>query len=231
MALRTLLFLSLVACFGHAHAQQSTLSWSVTGTSDYVFRGISQNDEHPALQAGATWNHSSGFYAGTWGSQVDFGPGSGADLEIDAFFGYRRAVSSKWTLDVQLLRYIYPGTHADLDFNELIGVASYSDRFKLTAAWSNDEFNTSESGLYLGANAILPLPHGFSADFGVGHYAFDEAVFGGDTDDYSFWSAGLNRSFGRVAVSLVWYGTDDAAERLFGPFAGDRAVLSATANF
>ena len=44
-------------------------------TTDYVFRGISQTDEKPAIQGGLDYAHSSGAYAGVWASNVDFNDG------------------------------------------------------------------------------------------------------------------------------------------------------------
>jgi hypothetical protein len=48
--------------------------WTFTGNvglySQYVFRGISQTNEKPALQGGFDVGHKSGLYAGTWASNV-----------------------------------------------------------------------------------------------------------------------------------------------------------------
>ena len=48
-----------------------TYSFNIGGTSDYVFRGVSQSDNEPALQGGADigWGI---LYAGVWASMVDF---------------------------------------------------------------------------------------------------------------------------------------------------------------
>ncbi len=46
-------------------------------TTDYRFRGLTQTQNDPAVQAGFTLAHDSGFlYLGLWGSNVDFGEGS-----------------------------------------------------------------------------------------------------------------------------------------------------------
>lgn len=52
-----------------AHAEVST---DVALTSDYVWRGVSQTDQNPALQAGAEYAQAIGVYVGVWGSNVDF---------------------------------------------------------------------------------------------------------------------------------------------------------------
>ncbi|HRQ61874.1 MAG TPA: TorF family putative porin, partial [Alphaproteobacteria bacterium] len=62
-------------------------SASAALVSEYAFRGISQSDEHPALQGSIDYEHESGFYAGVWGSSVDFNDGSEATVETDLYAG------------------------------------------------------------------------------------------------------------------------------------------------
>src|SRR5690349_14450604 len=55
--------------------------------SEYIFRGISQTGGKPAVQGGFDYAHSSGFYAGTWASNIswleDFGQYNRSSLEWD----------------------------------------------------------------------------------------------------------------------------------------------------
>jgi uncharacterized protein (TIGR02001 family) len=59
--------IALLTLTGVASAEERTFEWSVNaaGTSDYVFRGISQSDEKPAASAGldVSWGI---LYAGLW---------------------------------------------------------------------------------------------------------------------------------------------------------------------
>ena len=89
--------------------------------SDYMFRGVSQSDDHPALQLGADYSFASGFYVGVWGSNVDFGDST--DAEIDTFIGWNGDVADGVNLDVMLNRYNYVNEPSDVDYayNELIG--------------------------------------------------------------------------------------------------------------
>lgn len=48
--------------------------------SDYIFRGIFQEDSSP--YGGIDWSSESGIYAGIWGADVEIG------LEYDLYFGY-----------------------------------------------------------------------------------------------------------------------------------------------
>ena len=73
-------------------------SANVTLTSDYVFRGVSQTDEDPAIQGGFDLSHDSGFYIGAWASNVDFNEedstdpaaDDAADMELDLKVGYAK---------------------------------------------------------------------------------------------------------------------------------------------
>ena len=56
---------------------------TVAFVSDYRFRGISQNLNDPVLQFATTYYTESGVYLGISGSNVDFGPAVGANLESD----------------------------------------------------------------------------------------------------------------------------------------------------
>ncbi len=55
-----------------APAREFTYSFSATGTSDYVFRGISQTENEPAIQGAINIGYGI-VYAGIWASNVDFG--------------------------------------------------------------------------------------------------------------------------------------------------------------
>ncbi len=75
-----------------APAREFTYSFSVTGTSDYVFRGISQTDSDPTIQGAVSIGYGI-FYAGVWASGLDFGGGPtdrrDAEIEIDYYAGIK----------------------------------------------------------------------------------------------------------------------------------------------
>ena len=71
-----------------------TLTFNLGLYSAYMFRGVDYTDG-PAVQGGIDWAHSSGFYLGTWFSNLDpYGFGkingvqSGNKLETDFYGGY-----------------------------------------------------------------------------------------------------------------------------------------------
>jgi len=54
-----------------------TLTANVGVYSQYIFRGLTQTDTRPAFQGGFDFAHESGFYLGTWGSNISWLQDSG----------------------------------------------------------------------------------------------------------------------------------------------------------
>ncbi|MBL0029710.1 MAG: hypothetical protein IPO95_11865 [Rhodanobacteraceae bacterium] len=224
-----------------------TFSASATLTSDYVFRGISQSQEDWALQGELAFEHESGFYGGIWGSSVDFIPDDasyldedGANLELDLYVGYSWDLADKWVGDVQVVRYVYPGTNegVDYDYAELIGSVSYDEMITATIGYSNDVYNLDDDGIYFGLSGSYGLPWwDLSLDGEVGHYSIGsgEALYdehgdfiGADDLNYMHYSIGLSKEFGQVSTSLTWSDTDDNATDYYGEIADPRLFFSVT---
>ena len=111
--------------------------------SEYMFRGVSLSDG-PALQFGADLGHSSGFYAGTWWSNIDknfFGHGdgfSGGDsLETDWYAGYAHTFASGFGINVLGNYYYYPDREDS--FSDVTNSGNKQDTFEasigLTYKW------------------------------------------------------------------------------------------------
>jgi len=100
---------------GHAAEQsEHTVSGNLGIFSNYIFRGVTQTTEKAALQGGFDYAHASGFYAGTWGSNVswltDGGVYTASSLELDIYGGYAGTFGkSDFGYDVGAIYYYYPG--------------------------------------------------------------------------------------------------------------------------
>ena len=83
-------------------------SFNLGVVSDYVFRGISQNDNDPTLQGGVDLSYGI-LYAGVWASGINFDAiVNDADLEVDWYGG----IKPTWgpaTFDFGVIYYSYPG--------------------------------------------------------------------------------------------------------------------------
>jgi uncharacterized protein (TIGR02001 family) len=99
-----------------APASPHTFTGNVNLVTDYRFRGISQTYGEPAIQGGFDYSHSSGFYLGTWASNVTGsllnGPSyTNGNMEWDFYGGYKWEVAKDLTLDVGGLYYWYPNAN------------------------------------------------------------------------------------------------------------------------
>ncbi|MGH8051351.1 MAG: TorF family putative porin [Arenimonas sp.] len=193
-----------------AEESESNLSFNAAVVSDYVFRGVSQTDFNPALQVGVDYSlGDSGFYVGGWGSNVDYGSEYGHDFEVDLYVGYNVDVSDDWNLDLNVTRYNYQGGNDgyDINYNEFIGVVTYSEMLTFTLGYANDYANADEDQLYLAVGGSWEVGNGFNLTAGVGRSSFDES------EDYTDWTLGVNRDFGPINIGLNYYDTnkDDKA--------------------
>ncbi len=65
--------LTLALGIGTAAAEDPySISANIGVVSNYMWRGVTQTQDGAAVQGGLDFTHSSGFYAGTWASNVDF---------------------------------------------------------------------------------------------------------------------------------------------------------------
>jgi uncharacterized protein (TIGR02001 family) len=212
--------------------------WSgqIAATSDYVFRGVSQTDGHPAVQGSLAYRGLSGLYLGAWASSIDkndwYYPAGTADVEIDVFAGYAHALSDRWSAEVQATGYIYPGEGevVSYDYAELEVALSYRDAVRLSVAWSPDAALVTRAALIEGGRSFAaelalrqPLNHWLSFVAGLGYRDIERSATGG----YGYWNAGFTAQRGPLSIDLAQYGTDEDGRELFGSYsAGSRTALS-----
>jgi uncharacterized protein (TIGR02001 family) len=94
-----------------APASPWTLTSNVSFVSNYYARGVSQSWNSPAIQGGFDVTHSSGFYAGVWGSSISERTYTGASTEFDLYAGYNGTIAAVDGLGytVGVIGYFYPG--------------------------------------------------------------------------------------------------------------------------
>jgi len=181
-------------------AAQAEITGNAAVVSDYNWRGISQSAGDPAIQGGIDYSHESGFYAGAWGSNVDFGDCCDENVEVDVYTGFRGGETLTW--DVGLIYYWYPGAD-DLDFPEIyVGLGWEWLSGKIS--YSNDFGNYDESAFYYEANAAYELPANFGINAHLGFSDGDgvEAAYG--QDNYFDWAIGVTYALGNFNLGLKY---------------------------
>lgn len=169
--------------------------------SEYSMRGLSYTQRKPAVQGGATVAHSSGAYAGVWGSNVDIN-GIDARHEMDYFVGFQHALTDDVSFDLGHIKYTFPkGTVLNARETYLV-VTAYG--FKVGAYYSDDTFD-EESALYTYVGyGIKDLPWGLGLDVRYGVADFKDPVFfssnGSSKESYREWEVKLSKQW----LSLDW---------------------------
>lgn len=208
---------------------QYGLSFSGTAalTTDYRYRGITQTQSDPAVQGGFALTHSSGLYAGVWGSNVNFG-GADPHLELDPYVGYATELpfAGKPTLDVGLWYYGYPSA-SDLNWLELYAklgfknVLASGDSLLGSLNYTNDFGGADENGWYVNATYNIPFADtGFGGVASVGYTKVDNYDFNSDAtdgldDNYVDWKVGVTysvKSVSGLTAELAAVGTNIDAD-------------------
>ena len=84
--------------------------------NQYSYRGIDQSGEEAAVQGGFDWAHDSGFYIGTWASNVDFNDNDSV-TEFDFYGGYAKEIQNGINIDLSMIGYTYPGAYASSNYD------------------------------------------------------------------------------------------------------------------
>lgn len=211
-----------------APAAAGTLGGNATLTTDYVWRGTTQTQGDPAIQAGVKAAAGNGLYGSVWGSSVEFAPDTHASSEFDFVVGWAGPLADDWALDVNLTHYRYPGANVDLDWTELNGTVTWRQNYWAQIGWSNDALATDHHGTYAQLGARLPLNAQWRLEGAVGHYWLDDAY----GDSYAHAQLGAAWAFkAPFELRVTAHATDDSAKRLFPDLAGSRVEAALQASF
>lgn len=207
----TLIIAGLLAAPAGAMAAEPASPHTITSNiglySNYIFRGISQTGGDPALQGGIDYTHSSGFYLGTWASNVgwieDYQGYNSGNVEIDVYGGYRGAFgNSGVTYDLGAIQYIYPGkqgTAVDADTSELyvgLGWKWFSVKYSYYVSDEVFGFANADGSDYLDISASVPLGEtGLTLGAHWGTFQFD----GNSAQDYDDWKISMAYDLGKLS--------------------------------
>ena len=234
---KTLVAAALVATAGVA---QADLSANIAASSNYLFRGVTQTGDSAAVSGGIDYTQDSGFYAGTWISNIDFSTGpadtngdgnfdvsgdSKADAEVDLYAGFGGDLGdSGLGYDVGVIYYYYPGAGGDmqggnLDYSEVNGSVSFGPLTGSIAYtfWgeANDPAPFHDGDIYYKLAADLPFEYkGFTSSAFIGRYDFTDDgnnKLAGNDLSYTHWGVSVSKNAGDYgSVSVNYEQVDDA---------------------
>jgi uncharacterized protein (TIGR02001 family) len=221
-----------------------TISATVTAASNYLFRGISQTDNIPAVQGSFDYSadlmDGLGVYAGVWGSNLNFKDGGDAQLEVDTYFGIQGAID-KFSWKFGGIYYGYPGTESFRKYNywEIAGSAGYD--FGIAAVnvglnYSPDYFGGSGSAFYPSTDVKVPLPFLTTyAPYVSGHFGYEamdrNSAFG--APDYKEWALGIGAKVQGFDIAVKYQDTDLSKSECFAgrDWCGATAVVTVSRTF
>ena len=196
--------LTSVMITGAAHAE-GQFSGTVTLTTDYVFRGVTQTLNNPAIQGSIDYTNSA-FYAGVWASNVDFGVDE--TIEIDLYAGFRPSLGPV-SFDFGVIGYFYPGstdTVGEYDYVEGKAAASFAPVEGLTLGaalyYSPEFFAETGDALYAEVNGAYAITDLISVSGAYGAQDIDAGV------DYDTWNLGASLSKHGFKFDLRYHETD-----------------------
>ena len=209
--------------FAAGHAAAAT-SGTLALTSDYLFRGISQTNQEPALQGGIEYAHDGGFYLGAWGSNIswlsDYSSAAtpiSSSIELDAYAGWRGNLGESLKFDAGVYSYYYPGDYPHgfvrpYTTEVYVGLALGPAALKYYHSASNlFGFADSDGSGYLDAS----VNYEFSPGWLLNAHAGRQRVKGNSAASYTDWKLGLTRNFAQGWSLALAYADTDAQRAVY----------------
>ena len=188
----------------NADAKYSTL---LQFTSNYVYRGYSKSNNVTAFQGNIDYEHLSGFFIGSWVSQVDFGDRyykDRANIEANPYVGISLGLSENWRFDAALAGYLYDGTvyGQEADYSEIDALLHFRDLFTARFGASYDAYDCGRSTLDYEINMRYPMTATVEVSGGLGYEDANPVLKHSDV----YWNLGVGWFlYKHAALALRYY--------------------------
>ena len=190
---------------------------NLSPTSNYVYRGLTNSADKPAIQGGFDWSNPAGWYAGVWASSISsdvFLNETKVNEETDFYGGYNGTITPDINWSVGVIQYAYFG---DTHFNTEEGNLSLGYKW-LTVKYSHElskfyNLTDSSGSYYYEAALAIPLPQSLTLGLHAGHQVVAGAANTGL--NYSDYKISLSRDFGHGYSANVNYTTTNANTALY----------------
>ncbi len=206
------------------------LSGRVSLATAEIYRGVKQTRDVPVVDGLVQYDSNSGFYGAVWAGQVEF-PYSdeGSDVEVDYIVGIGRALTSRIFVDSAVVRYSYPSSSAqrNYDWTEWYTSLRFFDHWSVGVGIGHDWLDGNRTTHNAELTYQHRLPLGVTIDL-TGGYQDVSGVVG---RDYRYYEVGLGRVLRAIQFRIAFSGTDAAGSRIFGPSGAARWLGRATWSF
>lgn len=182
-------------------------------SNNYIFRGISQTNNYPTAQGGASYTFfKQGPHVGIWGSNVTFVDEfeHTAFIELDPSIGFTKELGKDINYDVSVTYYYYPDVRNSSypEFNAYFNYSMINTHF----AYSNDIYAVGKAGTYynVGLNYMLPAPYFFNVE-DVRLWAaigYSDLPKNRGLQGYQDYSVTLSKTINHFECALQWTDTN-----------------------
>ena len=210
MKAKTLLASSILAAsavVGSTALAESAFTGNIGVTNNYIWRGLSQTDNQAAIQGGLDYENS-GFYVGTWLSNVTWTNVDGYEADVYAGYGFDLGPTS-W--DVGYIAYIYPLSDPGEDFSEVYVNFGWTWLSAGIAYQVDSDAGGDDSHKYYYVGAEFEVGKGIGLGALVGSYDFD-ATSDADYTHYQLYLTKSDFTFaldGNDTDTVIWGDNSD----------------------
>ncbi len=210
--------MSTAALAADDSADKFGYSITISGTSDYIFRGISLTQSDPAFQPFIEFTYGNPnltWYFDLWGSNIHTGSRAFQPWELDMYAGVR-PVTGPISWDLGVLYYTYPSAPVrGGDYVEFKVAATITPITNLTLTAigfaTPDQGNNSpltETG-ELDVAYTLPAYGAFTPTLSgaVGYTNSERAGWFSGADNYTYWNAGLKVTVDKYFMDFRYWDT------------------------
>lgn len=208
--------MAAIVCASCGMARAQELSGSLSLTSDYRLRGVSQNERHAAPQGELDWNGPDGWSAGLLASKVNFEDRENTSVETDVFAG-KHFDLRELGVDLTVFYYGYPDhrpragspRYSMVEPSIKIGRQWSAAEASLMLAWSPDFFGGTGSAWDVEAESSYALAGWLSISTHTGRQwvaHWDHLAASGLPYDYV--DLGVMAQAGKVTFDLRFEATD-----------------------
>lgn len=191
---KTLLTVAVLGALFAGSQAQAGASANVGVTSNYIWRGVTQTDDGPAVQAGLDYATDGGLYVGTWASNVDF-PDVYDGAEVDVYAGYKKDLKGDLSFDVGAITYTYPSEDIAFDFTEVYAKAGYKGvGAEVGYTVDKEGVDTDEGDLYYGLGYSGEFSNGIGYGAKVGRTDYESDAL----TDYNHAQLSLTKGFDKA---------------------------------
>jgi uncharacterized protein (TIGR02001 family) len=202
---------------------------SLALTSDYIYRGLSESNDHPAPQVDLHVADSGGNFLGVWASTRDRDFDPYADYDLELYLGHRFDFSGTWGATLSGRSHYYLGGNlggyqtTSADYQEISASVNYLDRwsFSVTAIPNavrySYEYRLSRSPAWVADTTLQWLIAGeWFMTAGAGYYYVTGTGQGMQSSaGYAYGNVGIAWEHRRWRLDLGYFLTQDRARELF----------------